>query len=248
VAHVDVIESPHLMAIRGLPDGQITMTFSLKVEANGTRVTVNVSGLDTFKGDRYAERVEPIGRSWTYALANLLAFVNNQDLPHPEGYVAAMFGYRRESGRAFSVERSIWIKAPQQRVWQAITDVKQLETWYSPGTPWRLSALEVGGRLGTYDPATTNDKFVQLIELLDPPHRLGLRSVPEPPEVPELTTYTLSEERGGTRLTLINSGYELKPELGRQAAMEQNSFGFGMLLENVQAFLENRDLPYPWGF
>jgi hypothetical protein len=63
-----------------------------------------------------------------------------------------------------------------------------------------------------------------------------------------VTTYTLSEERGGTRLTLINSGYELKPELGRQAAMEQNSFGFGMLLENVQAFLENRDLPYPWGF
>jgi hypothetical protein len=30
--------------------------------------------------------------------------------------------------------------------------------------------------------------------------------------------------------------------------MEQNAFGFGMALENLQAYLAGEDLPYPLGF
>lgn len=30
--------------------------------------------------------------------------------------------------------------------------------------------------------------------------------------------------------------------------MEQNAFGFGMMLENLQAFVDGRSLPYPQGF
>jgi len=30
--------------------------------------------------------------------------------------------------------------------------------------------------------------------------------------------------------------------------MEQNAFGFGMMLENVKAQIEGKSLPYPGGF
>ena len=30
--------------------------------------------------------------------------------------------------------------------------------------------------------------------------------------------------------------------------MEQNAFGFGMMLENLQAHIEGKSLPYPGGF
>ena len=34
-----------------------------------------------------------------------------------------------------TVERSIWIGAPRERVWQAVTDPEQLAQWLLP-PPW----------------------------------------------------------------------------------------------------------------
>jgi len=34
----------------------------------------------------------------------------------------------------------------------------------------------------------------------------------------------------------------------RWSALEQNAFGFGMMLENLRAYVESRDLPTPGGF
>jgi uncharacterized protein YndB with AHSA1/START domain len=147
-----------------------------------------------------------------------------------------------------AVERSIWIAAPRERVWQAVTDPAQLEQWFSPGTPWRLSALERGGRLFIPDPATGAEQHVQLIEQIEPPERLVLQTVPEPSGSFEVTTYMLREERGGTRLTITHAGYGLLAEDARWSAMEQNAAGFGMMLENVQAYSEGRAIPYPGGF
>ena len=147
-----------------------------------------------------------------------------------------------------TVERSIWIDAPRERVWLAITDPAQLQTWFSPGTRWRLSALEVGGRLFVPDEATGAEQYAQVIEQLDPPQRLVLRSIPQPPAPVEVSVYTLQVERGGTRLSIAHSGYELVPEDARWSAMEQNAFGFGMMLENVKAYCEGMNLPYPGGF
>ncbi len=182
-------------------------------------------------------------------MANLQAHIGGVELPFPQGYVAALFGYRREAKAKFSVERSIWIKKSRERVWQAITEPQQIQQWYSPSSPWRISALEVGGTLSVYDEQTQADKFTQLIEIVEPPHQLALRSVPEPPDTRyEITTYTLREEKGGTRLTLTNAGYELQEEAIRHQNMEQNAFGYGMVLENLQAYLEGASLPYPYGF
>ena len=147
-----------------------------------------------------------------------------------------------------SVERSIWIAAPREQVWRAITDPTQIESWFSPGTSWKLTALEVGGRLFIPDPETGDETNVQVIQLVDPPQRFVTHSLPAPPGSSEATAYLLQEERGGTRLTITNSGYELLPDDERWSRMEQNAFGFGMMLENLRAYIESKDLPTPSGF
>jgi len=244
----EAAKQPQQVTSRSLPDQLIATTYVLEEENGGTRVTVTMTGFEALPADAREDRMKPSGAAWEKALANLKASVAGAELPFPQGYVAALFGYRREAKATFAVERSIWIAAPRERVWHAITDPAQLEKWFSPGTPWRLSALEVGGRLFVPSPETGAELHIQVIELVDPPHRLVLQSVPEPPATVEVTVYTLQEEHGGTRLIVTHSGYELVPEEMRWSAMEQNAFGFGMMLENVKAHIEGKSLPYPGGF
>jgi uncharacterized protein YndB with AHSA1/START domain len=248
IAVLEVVDQPRQVTSRSLPDGLLTTTYTLEEEKDGTRVTVTMGGFDALSEKAAQDRVAPSSMGWEKALDNLKAFIDGAELPFPEGYVAALFGYRRESKEIAAVERSIWIDAPRERVWQAITDPKQLQQWYSPTTPWQLSALEVGGRFYVYNAETEAEMYTEIIDLVDPPHQLVRRSVPNPPETPQVTTWRLEEEKGGTRLTLTNSGYEIQPDNARHPIMEQNAFGFGMALENLKAFNEGKELPYPFGF
>ena len=248
VAALEAVEAPRYVRSRGLPDGLIAITYLLEEENAGTHVTVTMSGFEGLPEDARQDRIAPSRVAWEKALANLNAYVTGLSLPFPEGYVAALFGFRRESEKTFAVERSIWIAAPRERVWRAITDPVQLEMWFSPGTSWKLTALEVGGRLFIPDPETGEETNVQVIQRIDPPHRFVTQSLPASPGSAEVTAYLLQEEEHGTRLTITNSGYELLPEDGRWSAMEQNAFGFGMMLENLRAYVESLDLPTPGGF
>jgi uncharacterized protein YndB with AHSA1/START domain len=248
IAFQEAPKQPRQVTSRSLPDQLFATTYLLEEENGGTRVRVTMSGFEALPADVREDRMKPSGAAWEKALANLKAHVAGTELPFPQGYVAALFGFRREAKETFAVERSIWIAAPRERVWHAITDPAQVEKWFSPGTSWRLSALEVGGRLFVPNEETGAEMHTQVIERVDPPHRLVLRSAPEPPATVEVTTYMLQEEHGGTRLTITHSGYELVPEEMRWSAMEQNAFGFGMVLENVKAYLEGKSLPYPGGF
>jgi uncharacterized protein YndB with AHSA1/START domain len=248
IAIQEAPKEPQQVTTRGLPDQLIATTYLLEEENGGTRVTVRMTGFEALPADAREGRIKPSGEAWEKALANLKASVAGAQLPFPQGYVAALFGYRREAKEKFAVERSIWIAVSRERVWHAITDPEQLEKWFSPGTAWRLSALEVGGRLFVPNEETGAEMYKQVIELIDPPHKLVLRSKPEPPEIPHGTAYTLEEEKGGTRLIITHSAYELVPEEMRWSAMEQNAFGFGMMLENLKAHSEGKSLPYPGGF
>ena len=248
LADLELADPPHRLTTRGLPDRLLTTTYTLEPEREGTRVSVTMTGFEALPLDAGQERLAPSGRGWEKALANLKAYVEGAALPHPDGFVASVFGYRRETPLKLAVERTLWLAAPRDRVWQAITDPQQVAQWFSPGTPWRLSALEVGGKLSVYDANTGLDTHTEVIELLEPPRRLVTRSMVTPPEAPQVTTWSLEEEDGGTRLTLTHSGYELAPEDARHNNMEQNAFGFGMMMENLRAYVEGGALPFPGGF
>lgn len=248
VAIIEGVEAPRQITHRPLPDGLIAATYLLEEAKGGTQVTVRLTGFEGFAEDARQDRLAPTGAGWEKALKNLKAFVDGKALPFPEGYVAALFGYRRETKEKLAVERSIWIKAPQEKVWHAITDPEQVEKWFSPGTKWQGTGPKVGGRFYVLNPETGAEMYTQVIEVVDPPRRFVTRALAEAGNVPAVSTWTLTEENGGTRLTLVYSGFELMPDDGRHDPMEQNAFGFGMMLANVKACIEGQALPYPGGF
>jgi uncharacterized protein YndB with AHSA1/START domain len=133
-------------------------------------------------------------------------------------------------------------------VWQAITDPAEIQKWFSPGTEWRGTGLHVGATLSVVDPETGADTHMQVIDVVDPPVLIVTRTIGEPSEPSYVTDWKLAEEDGGTRLSLTYSGYETQPEEGRGDLMEQNAFGFGMMLTNLKAQVEGEALPFPFGF
>ncbi len=245
VARLEGLDAPRQLTSTSLPDDLIAATYSLEADMNGTRVTVRLSGLEALPPAAAQERIAPLGTGWSKALENLKAFVEGRTLPHPEGFVAAVNGFRREAAQALSVERSIWIDAPRERVWQAITDPAQIGQWFSPGTEWRGTGPEVGGRFAVYDAASDSEMYTQLIDAVEAPSRFVTRQE-DPPQ--HLTIWTLNEEDGGTRLTLTYTGFEKESDDARHNNMEQNAFGFGMMLMNLKAHVEGEALPLPGGF
>lgn len=245
---LEAADPPRQATSRALPDQLLATTYTLAEENGGTRVTVTMTGFELLAEDARQDRVLPSTLGWEKALANLKAHIAGAELPFPEGYVAALFGFRRKAKETIAVERSIWIDAPRERVWRAVTDPALIEQWFSPGTPWTLSALEVGGRLFVRNAETGAEMYTQVIELLEPPHRFATRTLPDGLEPTHHSTYALAEEKGGTRLTFTYTIQELEPDGDQWAFMEQSAFGFGMMLENVRALVEGASLPYPGGF
>jgi uncharacterized protein YndB with AHSA1/START domain len=144
-----------------------------------------------------------------------------------------------------AVERSIWIAAPREKVWHAITDPKLIQQWFSPTTPWELSALEVGGKLY----AVGYESQTCVIEVVDAPRLFRYRWDAQPPDKPLtlVTTFALEAEKGGTRLTFTETGFASLPNDDGSKRARQNNAGWKMALRNLQAYLEGKDLPYPNG-
>jgi uncharacterized protein YndB with AHSA1/START domain len=143
-----------------------------------------------------------------------------------------------------AVHRTIWIKAPPERVWLAITDPAQIQQWFSPTTPWVVTALEVGGKIY----AQGYESMTGVIEVFDAPRQFSYRWVSKDEPIMTLTTYRLEEENGGTRVTISESmSGTLSEEIIKQR-IEQNGWGWQGVLENMKAYIEGVALPYPQGF
>jgi uncharacterized protein YndB with AHSA1/START domain len=246
---LDMADAPRQVTVRSLPDKALAVTYQLAEQAGGTQVSVSISGLELLPLDSREDRLALLDAGWDHALRNLKAFVDGAVLPFPQAYVGPLFGYWREPRQKLAIERSVWIHAPRERVWRAITDPQQIQAWFSPATVWRLSALEIGGRFYVHNAENDSEMYAEIIEVLDPLHQLVTRTVPEPPDtVVKTKAYTLTEDNQGTRLIVTLSGYEPEPDDLRWNHMEQDAFGFGMMLQNTKAYIEGQSLPFPMGF
>ena len=140
---------------------------------------------------------------------------------------------------AVSLKRSIWINAPRERVWQAISVPEQIAAWFAPGMTFKnenniISILMDG-------------QFVDVawVEVIDPPRQFTTRPLPDKKTA---TTYLLEEENGGTRFSVIESGLEALPEQDRAKYLEQNGNEWEKALANLNAYIEGKPLVKPEGF
>jgi uncharacterized protein YndB with AHSA1/START domain len=140
---------------------------------------------------------------------------------------------------AVAIKRSIWINAPREHVWKAVSEPEQIAAWFAPGTSFKMENNTVSILIG--------EQYIDvaLIEVVEPPRQLTTRGLPE--KVIS-TTYLLEEENGGTRFTVIETGLESLPAEEREKHLEQDSAGWELALGNLNAYIEGKPLVKPEGF
>jgi uncharacterized protein YndB with AHSA1/START domain len=137
------------------------------------------------------------------------------------------------------VERSIWIASPRERVWQAITNAEQIQSWWGGGDYWEITALQVGGTVKFGDP---DDLMLASIQVLDAPHQFTILWPPQPQyhSIEMTTTFILEEEKGGTRVTVTETGFEALPDDLRQTRLDKTGEGYTKVLASLKSLLEGK--------
>jgi len=145
-----------------------------------------------------------------------------------------------------AVERTVWIAAPRERAWRAVTEPEQLDRWYATYYRWEIPALQVGTTIKFYNKDNNTDFMLATIEVVDPPRQFTLRWQPDQqyPAMTLITSFLLEEENGGTRVTISESSYESLPDDERQQWLDATGAGYTKSMENLKAHLEGRSLPY----
>lgn len=142
------------------------------------------------------------------------------------------------------IEKQVMLDAPRARVWRALTDVSQFNAWFGVAltAPFAPGA-EVSGRISIrkYEHVT----MTIWIEKMEPERFFSFRWHPyaiEPgvdysAEPTTLVAFTLEDAPAGTRLTIVESGFDAIPASRRAAAFSMNEKGWAGQAENIRKFL-----------
>jgi uncharacterized protein YndB with AHSA1/START domain len=140
------------------------------------------------------------------------------------------------------IEKQILIRAPRSRVWRAISDKTEFGTWFGVNFPAGafVAGKNVTGKITNkgYDHLTMNIEVVEVT----PETRLSYRwhpyaidpNVDYSAEPSTLVTFTLDEVPEGTRLTVVESGFDQIPLHRRAEAFRSNEGGWAAQVKNIE--------------
>ena len=138
------------------------------------------------------------------------------------------------------IEKSIVLRAPRARVWRAISDAREFGTWFRAKLEGEFApGATVRGR-STY-PGHEGAAMEFLIERMEPERLFSFRWHPgaegptDPNEPMTLVEFRLEEIAGGTRLTVIESGFDRIAMPRRAEAFRSNDFGWSEQIKNIEA-------------
>ncbi len=143
------------------------------------------------------------------------------------------------------IEKRIELAAPIERVWRAVTDHREFGTWFKVrlDQPFALGEMSTGQM--TY-PGFEHLPWLAKVEAIEEPLYFAFRWPPFYGEIEEDTSgdpWTLVEFRleptaTGTRLILVESGFDALPEGRRGIAFRSNEGGWQEQIGNVKAHVE----------
>jgi uncharacterized protein YndB with AHSA1/START domain len=135
------------------------------------------------------------------------------------------------------IEREIVVGAPIDRVWRALTDEREFAVWFQTGITGKFAVgAEVGMICEGYPP------FKVWIEVMEAPRRFGWRWHPgavQPPEdvAGEPTTqvvFTLEAVEGGTRVRVLETGFDQVSLRYRAKAFAENTEGWKIQMARLE--------------
>jgi uncharacterized protein YndB with AHSA1/START domain len=144
------------------------------------------------------------------------------------------------------IEKEIVLRAPRSRVWSAIADSAKFGQWFGMvfDGPFK-SGKPMSGKF-------SNPKYAHLtlhMSIVDikPEQLFSYRwhpgamdpNVDYSQEPTTLIEFHLSETADGTKLTVIESGFDQIPEWRRAEAFKMNSGGWTSQVENIRKYVES---------
>jgi len=138
------------------------------------------------------------------------------------------------------IEKQVVLQAPRTRVWRALTNAEEFGTWFRAKLETDFSlGQRVTGRIT--HPGYEHLKFEAVVERMDAEGFFSFRwhpyavdpKVDYSAEPMTLVEFKLDEVPQGTRLTVIESGFDKLPAGRRDEAFRMNGAGWAAQLENV---------------
>jgi uncharacterized protein YndB with AHSA1/START domain len=142
------------------------------------------------------------------------------------------------------IVKEVVLDAPRSRVWRALTEVKQFNAWFgvSLTSPFTAGA-EVSGQM-TYK-GYEHVTMSIWIETMQPEKVFSFRwhpyaieqGVDYSAEPTTLVSFTLEDSGAGTKLLIVESGFDAIPVSRRAKAFASNSGGWNGQAENLRKYL-----------
>jgi uncharacterized protein YndB with AHSA1/START domain len=142
------------------------------------------------------------------------------------------------------IERSVVLRAPRHRVWNALADARQFGQWFGVALDGDfIPGQRVQGQITKA--GYTHVRMDIVVETVEPERALSWRWHPaaiEPGvdyshEPSTLVEFTLEEAPGGTKLTVVESGFDRLPVERREIAFRSNDGGWARQLEAITAYV-----------
>ncbi|HEY2474404.1 MAG TPA: SRPBCC family protein [Candidatus Cybelea sp.] len=154
------------------------------------------------------------------------------------------------------IEKRILLRAPQERVWRALSDATEFGNWF--GVQLEGSFIAGAQMMGRIKPTIADPGVAEIqekysgmpmtfvIERIEPMSLLSFRwhpfaidaTVDYSGEPMTLVTFSLEAAAGGTLLTVVESGFDSIPVARRADAFEANDEGWDMMLKVVEKYLQ----------
>ena len=143
------------------------------------------------------------------------------------------------------IEKTVELKAPVARVWRALTDHREFGQWFQV----RLDGPFVPGEVARGNithPGYEHLRWEAVVQRMEPERLFSFTWHPyaiDPNqdysgEPPTLVEFTLEKIATGTRLRIVESGFDKLPSKRRDEAFRMNDRGWSIQTENIAQHVE----------
>lgn len=142
------------------------------------------------------------------------------------------------------IEIAVVLPATSSRVWCALTDVREFNKWFGVDltAPFTRGAV-VSGNIT--NPGYEHLVMTAWVETIEPERAFSFRwhpnatdmSVDYSADATTLVAFTLEEVPEGTRLVVIESGFDALPESRRLQAFNGNSKGWDSQMQRIAKYV-----------
>ena len=148
------------------------------------------------------------------------------------------------------IEKEIDIKAPLSRVWKALTDYKEFSTWFRVNLEGPFIPGETA-RGNITHPGYEHVVMEVVVQKMEPQRYFSFTWHPyaiDPDqdyshETPTLIEFTLNETEKGTRVRVVESGFDKIPAHRRDEAFRMNEGGWAAQSRNIKDYVEKASQP-----